>query len=77
MKFKKTDIIKTDGEFWECIVSDKRTAVFGKITEWTEVNKRVSYEYMFAVDQKVQDNFNYELVKHHYVVVVPDSDGGL
>lgn len=77
MKFKKSDIVKNKGKLWECIVSDKRTAVFAEITEWNEIDKRVCYENLFAIDQSFQEGFIFDLIKHHSIRVIPDSDGGL
>jgi hypothetical protein len=75
--FQKGNVIKTEAKYFECICADKKTAIFGEITIWDKDNKRVSYEKIFAVDQIVTDNFKYELIKHHEIRVVPDSDGGL
>ena len=77
MKFKRKDVIKTDGKYFECICADARVCVFGEITKWDESEMRTSYEKMFVIDQIHQENFIYELVKHHAVRVVPDSDGAL
>ena len=76
-RFKKKDIIKHSGKFYECIISDEEIAVFGKLTKWDEKNHRVSYRQTFIVSQTVRDGFEYELVQHHKVRVIPDADGGL
>lgn len=61
-KFAKTDKIKTNGKVWECIVSDDQVAVFGEITKALpfEKEKTVSYENTFAIDQNVQNGFEFK-----------------
>ena len=77
MEFKKNDIIKNSGKFYKCIISDSELVVFGEITIWNQTECRVSYEKTFIISQTVQDGFEYELIQHHQIRVVPDSDGGL
>lgn len=69
--FKKNYVIKTESKHWECVIADGDLAIFAEIVFWKDNEKRVSYDSIFAVDQLVKVNFEYEMVLERVDINLP------
>lgn len=63
-RFNTGDHIKHEKSYWQCIVSDERTACFGLTSKYGKDDPgKTSYVNTFLVSQFGDDNFEYELTK--------------
>ena len=63
-RFNTGDVIKHEKSYWQCIVSDERTACFGLTSKYGKDDPgKTSYVSTFLVSQFGDDGFEYELTK--------------